>query len=140
MTRKSLNSQAAWCLAAVILLCLGGCFGEKPVNSYTVTGKISYDGKPIPKGVITFAPDDKKGNEGLGTTAEIKDGTYQTQPDKGISGGPYILNVQGYDGVPIASGEGGMNHQGKPLFAPKDIEVNFPKENTTKDIEIPKGR
>ncbi|MEW4451346.1 hypothetical protein AB1L30_01550 [Bremerella sp. JC817] len=126
-----------------VILLLGatiGCGQSTSSGVYSVSGKITYDGKPIPRGSITFSPDSKKSNQGPGVTAEIKDGQYETFAGKGTTGGPYVLLVQAYDGVPIASGEGGMDLLGKPLFSPMELEVDLPKQNATHDIEIPKQR
>ena len=117
-----------------------GCGSGKPSGIYSVSGAITYDGKPIPRGSITFSPDAQKNNQGPGVTAEIKDGQYETFADKGTTGGPYILLVQAYDGIPVVSGEGGMDPIGKPLFAPVELQVDLPKKDATHDIEIPKRR
>lgn len=122
----------------LFVLLFAGCAGEPQSDTYAVTGQISYQGKPISRGNIQFAPDASQGNTGPGTSAEIRDGKYQTQPGKGVVGGPYVLTVNGYDGVPIPSGEGGMDEQGKPLFPPRDVKADFPKEDTTHDIDLKK--
>jgi len=125
---------------AVLLLLIAGCGAEKPSDVYSVSGNITYDGKPLPNGNISFAPDASKNNKGPGATAEINDGKYEMMPGKGISGGPYVLRINGYDGVPIASGEGGMDPNGKVLFEAYKVTVDLPRENTQHDIEVPKQK
>lgn len=87
-----------------------------------------------------FSPDAAANNKGPGGIAEIKDGKYETLPGKGITGGAYVLTISGYDGVPIASGEGGMDEMGKPLFQSYETKIDLPKEDTQHDIEVPKQK
>ena len=105
-------------------------------QGHQVIGNVTFDGKPVPKGYITFAPDAEKGNSGPGCGADIVDGKYATMPGKGVVGGAYRVKIIGYDGVPvIESGETMSN--GKPLFLPFTTTVEFPKTITTKDFEVP---
>ncbi len=122
------------------MLLIAGCGAEKSSDVYTVSGEITYDGKPLPKGNISFEPDASKSNQGPGATAEITDGKYEMMPGKGISGGPYILVINGYDGVPVASGEGGMDPKGKVLFQSYRTTADLPREDTTHDLEVPKQK
>jgi len=127
-------------MLVVAMLLLAGCGTEKASNVFSVSGNISYDGKPLPKGNISFAPDASKNNQGPGATAAINNGKYEMMPGKGISGGPYILTINGYDGVPIASGEGGMDPDGKMLFESYQMSVDLPREDAQHDLEVPKQR
>lgn len=127
-------------ILALAVLFLAGCGAEKSSDLFSVSGNISYDGKPLPKGSISFEPDSSKNNQGPGATAGIKDGKYEMMPGKGISGGAYVLTITGYDGVPVASGEGGMDPNGKVLFESYKTSVDFPREDTQHDIEVPKRK
>ncbi len=62
------GGMAAFVVAAGLVV---GCGGGVPEAE--VSGTISYDGKPIEDGAITFFPTDGKGSTGGGT---IKDGKY----------------------------------------------------------------
>lgn len=128
-----------WALALAVLL-MAGCGAGKTSDTFKVSGSITYDGKPLPRGSIMFSPDASANNKGPGTFAEIKDGKYETQPGKGVTGGAYVLTINGFDGVPIASGEGGMDEMGKRLFQSYDTKLDLPKEDTQQDIEIPKQK
>lgn len=136
---SSLRIYSSGVLALAALL-LAGCGAEKPSDVFSVSGNITYDGKPIPKGNISFAPDASQNNQGPGASAEIKDGKYEMMPGKGISGGPYVLVINGYDGVPVASGEGGMDPNGKVLFESYRMTVDLPKEDSQQDLEVPKQK
>ena len=139
---RSFFSNRVYSRGVLILATLltAGCGAETASDVYTVSGNISYDGKPLPKGNISFEPDASKNNQGPGATAEINDGKYEMMPGKGISGGAYVLVINGYDGVPVASGEGGMDPNGKMLFQSYRTTVDLPRENTTRDLEIPKQK
>ncbi|WDI42449.1 hypothetical protein [Bremerella sp. P1] len=136
---SSLRIYSGGVLALAALL-LAGCGAEKASDVFSVSGNITYDGKPIPKGNISFAPDASQNNQGPGASAEIKDGKYEMMPGKGISGGPYVLVINGYDGVPVASGEGGMDPNGKVLFESYRMTVDLPKEDSQQDLEVPKQK
>lgn len=113
-----------------------GC-GDAGPTTYEVSGSVTYKGKPVPKGSITLTPDSSEGNKGPGTVAAIEDGKFSTPPGKGVVGGPYVLRIQGYDGVPIQGGEGGMDETGTELFKPYELKKGLPKEDSELDIEIP---
>jgi len=110
-----------------------GCGGPVP---YTVSGKVTFNGKPVPAGYITFAPDGSKGNSGPGGGAPIRDGEYRTEPGKGIVGGPYVVRIVGTEGVP-ATIQGEQVPEGRPLFAPYVTEVDLPHDSTVRDFEVP---
>jgi hypothetical protein len=70
-----------------------GCGGDDLGQRYPVSGKVTYKGQSVPKGVISFVPEDK---EGRGATGQIEDGYYslttQTAGD-GAFPGKYIVTV-----------------------------------------------
>lgn len=117
------------------ILIIAGCSDSGP-RRYQVSGTVTYKDQPVPKGFITFEPDDSKGNEGPGGGSPIVNGKYTTEEGKGISGGPYRVKIVGYDGVPSKeSGEELLD--GRPLFPPYETTVDFPKESTSKDFVVP---
>src|SRR5215207_8838255 len=82
---------------AVAALAVAGCGGEEKV--YDVTGTVTHDGKPIPKGLIFFDPDVTKKATGPQGFANIQDGKFTTaEKGKGVRGGPYVVRVSGFDG------------------------------------------
>ncbi len=129
------GSWAALALAIVLAGC-GSQIDGPP--RYRVSGEVTYDGQPVPRGFITFEPDSEKGNSGPGGGAEIKDGRYRTDADMGVIGGPHRVRIIGYDGVPTTV-EGEELADGQPLFPPYETQVDFPKEDTTHDFTIPKS-
>jgi hypothetical protein len=102
-----------------------------------VTGAVTYGGQPVPKGFITFEPDAAAGNSGPGGGAPIENGRYSTGLEAGVVGGDYTVKIVGYDGVPTKM-EGETLADGKSLFAPYQANVEFPKEATEKNFDVPK--
>jgi hypothetical protein len=68
-------------LACLLSIVITGCG-----RSTTVTGRVTYDGKPVAKGAITFVPADGQGPT-CGVT--IADGRYQVQ----LSPGKKIVQI-----------------------------------------------
>ena len=96
--------------AALLFLATVGCgSGER---LHPVSGTATFDGKPIPAGIIYFDPDPTKGGKGTQGFASIKDGKYSTGVEgQGVRGGAYIIRITGYDGKPaneVAAGQGAV--------------------------------
>ena len=75
-------------LAVLGGLLLAGC-GRGP-TLYQVSGRVTYDGQPLPAGVIYFDPDVTRNHDGPQGYAVIKNGTYNTSArgGRGVVGGP----------------------------------------------------
>lgn len=122
--------------SAALILVLGlaallGC-GAGEEKLYEVSGVVTYDGKPIPKGLIFFDPH-ADGPQGF---ANILDGKYDTaQQGKGVRGGAYAVRVNGFDGK-----EANEAPFGQALFPEYTGSKELPKENSTYDLEISKHR
>lgn len=109
-------------------LFLAGCgSAEEGPPRYQVSGKVTFDGKPVPMGTIYFET-----ANGPAGSAVITDGSYDTRDGKGVVGGKHQVVIQGYDGK--GQGEGEM---GQPIFKPHRISVDFPNEDTTQDFDVP---
>jgi len=119
-------------LSLVLSLTLAavGC-GEGGGGAAHIRGKVTYDGKPVPQGTITFSPDTAKGNSGPGSMAVIKDGRYDTKEGLGIIGGPHVVRIEGFDGV--ADGD---NLDGALLFPSYRTEVDLPTTSGEVDFEV----
>jgi hypothetical protein len=122
------RSSAALLLAAVFL---SSC--EQGPRRFDVSGKITFQGTPVPAGMIYFDPDVARGQVGPQGYAPIKDGAYNTANPggKGTSGGPTIVRIQGYDGK-----SGNDLPQGQPLFSEFRKEVDLPPHSTTLDFDV----
>jgi hypothetical protein len=89
-------------IAAAVLACLvalPGC-GESGPTMGRVYGKVTYNGKPVPKGTITFVPTTPGGRNATGVIAE--DGSYSLQtesPGDGAITGDYKVAISARDDV-----------------------------------------
>ncbi len=111
---------------------LCGC-GPTEEKLYRVSGTVTYNGKPIPKGLIFFDPR-VDGPQGF---ANIVDGKYDTsQQGKGVRGGStYNVRVNGFTGI-----EANEAPFGQPLFPEYTGVKELPAEDSTFDLDIQKGR
>lgn len=109
-----------------------GCGGPK---LYDVSGRVSYDGQPLPAGVIYFDPDVTKKNDGPQGYAIIKDGAYSTatKGGRGIAGGPHVVRIEGFDGKP-----GAELPLGKPLFTDYQERRDLPRAGSQQDFTVPR--
>jgi hypothetical protein len=78
----------------VMLLLFAGCTAQTP--SYTLSGTVSLDGKPIQTGTILFLPNDPA-MQMRPTEFTITDGTFAVKPPFGIAAGKYKVSVVGFD-------------------------------------------
>jgi len=120
---------AAACLAAV------GCGGD-PAGRHRVTGKVTFDGQPVPPGTIYFNPDTAAGNDGPPGFAAIVDGAFDTRAPRGRGAiaGPHTILVDGHVPPPKdAGGEAG----GTVLFQRHELKKDLPKTDSTLDIDVP---
>ena len=123
-----------WPLGMLVLvgLSLAGC-GRSGPPRYELSGTVTYGGQPLPAGVIFFDPDVRQGNDGPQGFAHIQDGRYDTrQKGKGQVGGPHRVRIFGFDGHP-----GPELPMGKPLFSEYQADHHLPRENSTRDFDVP---
>lgn len=121
------------CLMLAMIVCLlAGC--QTGPRIYHVKGTVTYEGKPVPAGMIFFDPDAAKQNDGPPGYAFIKDGAYDTaaQGGKGVIGNAYLVRIQGFDGTP-----GHELTMGRPLFTNFQEAVEFPLDDSTRDFHVP---
>lgn len=117
-------------LAAGVLFALAaaGCSPEEKL--YDVSGTVTFQGKPVAKGLIFFDPD-AGGPQGF---ANIENGKYDTAggKGKGIRGGKYSVRINGFDGK-----EAPEAPFGAPLFPEHTFNKDLPAQTQTFDYEVP---
>lgn len=110
-----------------------GC-GEASKDRYYVMGTVTFDGRPVPEGVIYFDPDLKRGNSGVQGVAIIRNGAFDTRDTgRGVSSGPYLARVQGFAPESAESGS-----RKAPLFGEYMIPVDLPKDPVPQKLDVPK--
>jgi hypothetical protein len=118
-----------------IALTVAGCAARGP-QRWDLSGQVTYNGKPLPAGVILFDPDVTRGNDGPGGFANVKDGTYDTRKEgRGVIGGPHLVRIQGFDGKP-----GAELPLGNVIFAEYTIAADLPRQAGTFDFDVPAVR
>lgn len=122
-------------LLLMLAVAAAGCGGGQ--REYELSGLVTYQGKPVPAGHIVFEPDRSKGNKGATGFAKIKAGKFDTRQEdgKGTIGGPHLVRILGLDGV--ARGE---LINGSPIFPEFTTAADLPKENASKDFEVPRSK
>jgi hypothetical protein len=122
-------------LITIALTMVVGC-GKRvdQVEKCDIQGRVTFQGKPVPRGTIAFEPIASKGNVGTSGFAIIQDGYYDTRrKGKGVHAGPVTVWVAGFDGVIQADAESG---HGAPLFptysTPRDVSPQ-----TAIDVDVP---
>src|SRR5262245_43058825 len=97
------------CGVGLLVGLVAGC-GSSEASGH-LSGKVTFNGQPVPKGRIVFLPDGSKGGSGQGTVAEISNGSYDTRPGgTPLPTGALVVRIEGFDG------KSGSNPSGKPLF------------------------
>ena len=112
-----------------VLLALCGCSGQ-----YAITGSVTYDGKPVPRGEVVLTPNPEKGNQGPGLLLQIVDGQYQTINERGQVGGAYIARISGYRAPEPGPA---MSRYGFPMFIDYVTEVELPRGVAVYDFVVP---
>jgi hypothetical protein len=132
--RRSLRAAAGLALAAG-MVALAGC-GQGAPKYYDVAGTVTYGGKPIPKGTVSFEPDPTTGIRGQMGYADLVDSKFDTRAHgKGVLGGPYIIRILGFDGKAVYEAPYGTG-----LIPEYTLTKDLPKADSTLEIDVPKGR
>lgn len=113
----------------LLAVLLTGCSNS---GQYDVSGTVTWQGKPVPIGLVTIEPDAQKGNQGVQTQGLIQDGHFQTLPGHGAIAGPVLITVNANDGVPTP-----LAAHGKLLFRTYQFRYELPAAASTLTIEVP---
>jgi major membrane immunogen (membrane-anchored lipoprotein) len=102
--------------AAVAVL---GCGSDESglAKRYSVTGRVTYKGEPVPKGNIVFEPTNPPAPQGRVAQGSIENGSYSlttSTPDDGALPGDYkvVIMSSTLDVSELAKKQGGLLHQG----------------------------
>jgi len=89
------TSIACWgaCLFSLLLSACGTGGKIQPV-----TGKVLFQGKPVPTGHVTFVQITDNGDTGRKVSYQIQNGIYQSPEGTGITQGKdYLVEIDGYN-------------------------------------------
>jgi hypothetical protein len=113
----------------LLLLGLGlllGCGRGSEIQRGIVSGKVSYQGRPVADGMIMFVP--TKGTKGPSTNATITDGVYKVNVRGGVPVGIHRVEIDAFrTATGPASGVAALgNGPRKEQYLPK----NYNREST----------
>ncbi len=116
----------------VIFVLTAGC--SKTAKIGQLSGTVTFKGKPVPAGYISFMPDTTGGNLGQVKVAQIHDGAYDTavETNPGISPGAMVIRIAGFDGKK----QKGFS-QGKQIFNPYEVRATVADGTSTLDFTVP---
>lgn len=128
------SSVSRLVILAALLASSVGC-GPRDVERYRVQGVVSYEGRAIPQGTISFTTT-REGKKYSGY-AGIVNGRFDSYSDgKGHVGGEQTLLVIGGD-TPTAS-EAGGEPTATATIGPVEWTEVFPSADVTLQLKLPK--
>ncbi|MBN2295749.1 MAG: hypothetical protein JXM70_25175 [Pirellulales bacterium] len=83
------------CLSVLLSATIYGCGHDNPLGRQPVSGTVTVDGQPLPRGMIRFTPRNREGTVGSGTV--ITDGKYELTVEKGLPAGEYVVGILAVD-------------------------------------------
>ena len=116
----------------LIISVVSGC-GPRGPKRYTLSGAVTYKGKPVADGMIHFTPDSTQGNKGPQGYAIIKDGHYLCRGAEGVLPGPMFAELSGF----AEANPGTEVDPRKPLFTGQITAFEMPAHEHTMDFELP---
>jgi hypothetical protein len=129
-TKSTIATAALFLLASLAVGCGGG-------TGNRLSGKITFNGQPVPAGKIYIVPDTSKGNKGEAGYADIVNGTYDTSAEGGKGGvtGAVIIKIEGIDPKPPPGAEPDVTST--VLFSGYEEKADLPAAASEKNIDVP---
>ena len=133
-------TAAVWriALAASCAAAMTGC-SNRDAGRHRVSGRVDFEGSPVPAARIYFEPDNAKGNRGPTGYAIIRSGSYDTAADggRGAIAGPAIVRIDGaHDPAAVRTSPQG-EADGILLFPEYRTVVDLPAAASLQDFNVP---
>lgn len=133
-----MKKSLSFALLALVAFTLG-C-GDS--GRYRVSGHVTFDGQPVPVGMVTFLPIGPSDRERSAGFCQIKSGQFDSRAGRSPMEGRHRVLISGFDGVAYTSeiGEQVDNIlEGRPLFPMHVVEIDIPKaQGTVLNFDVPK--
>ena len=142
LSRSALTRGVFAVLAASVILVITSCGGTDDGlgRRFPVSGKVTYNGKPLEKGAISFVPDDPKG---VGASGAIENGSYALSTggnNDGARAGKYKVTITAKeDSTAKAKAEFEKANRGLKNAAGTEDLGYIPKQFMTKAAEEAKS-
>lgn len=88
LTKIGARWASPWLAVAVLV---GGCGGGDGLKREAVSGKVTFNGKPLEQGTIQFLP--TQGDQNAGAWGQIVDGAYSIGTSEGPAAGEYSVSI-----------------------------------------------
>jgi len=116
-----------WLFIAMILPGCGG--GPRPVE---LTGIVTFQGKPVPHGFITFTPVKPEAGNVVRVVSRVQDGKYVAARGQGITGGQeYQVEVGGFPRAQKSEED-----QVSPLFPVWSTSLMTPERGGDLNVDV----
>ena len=86
---KNVTRQVFLLASLLVLIVLPGCGGDGAPPRYPVSGKVTYQGQPVPEGIVNFI----KVGGGAEAATLTADGTFDFKPIEGLPAGDYQVFI-----------------------------------------------
>jgi hypothetical protein len=125
----SIRIAGAYLFMAMVGMTLCGCSESQPAGPERspVSGTITFAGKPVPFGTISFIPPEGSGLPVSG--AEIQDGQYNCSKNGGVPLGKHRVEINGWSTPPTEQGAA-------DLAAPTQAPLIPKKYNTQSELTL----
>jgi DNA-binding NarL/FixJ family response regulator len=130
-----LPSRRTMLTVAAVLIAAGAVvqyLSWKPRRA-VISGAVTFEGTPVPAGLIRFTPRGEKTAARAIVAGEIRDGRYAVQAGHGSVGGGYRVHVRGFTGVAKQVGPA-VDPLGEPLFKEVVRTADIPCGDFTFDV------
>jgi hypothetical protein len=117
------------------MLAIVGCGEPNPLGRRAVQGAVTFQGKPVDYGMISFQPEDLQ--HGVSSGAMIQDGKYQIKVSQGLPPGSYLVMISSPDRSKIEKVEGPPGDERSLAVERIPLKYNV---KTTLKLEVPKAR
>jgi hypothetical protein len=114
------------------LLSLSGCSDDGLAKRYPVSGKVTYKGQPLEKGMVSFIPDAPDGRSATGT---IENGAFTMttqETNDGVFPGKYSVTIASRTPDLVSAAAKAKAKKSTSAFIPQDFvaEANRNAKNT----------
>jgi hypothetical protein len=122
--KPAVRCWTRWLLLAIVLC---GCSSE--LQKYSISGKASFEGKPIDKGEITFSP---VGGAGRPDSAVFSNGEYQVS----VTAGKKVVRISAWSTDPALVGPPPPDMPKDGINPDREYIPDRYNENSTLEIEV----
>lgn len=126
------GTRFVW-VASIACLLSAGCGNSDKFDRQQLSGTVTFEGQPVPRGSVWFEPDSSVGNLAPTGFAAIRNGAFETKREQSPVAGKHTVRVSGFDGQANADEDEDWDpnreHPGNPLFPDYTTTIELPPPN-----------